>query len=56
MENINKDNRLKDIKAEENILKADYEYILNRERKLAKKKEVLLDKLLKLKAILEEVK
>ena len=45
-------NRIKDAKGEQNMLKAEYEYLLNREQKIVRKKEVLLDKLLKLKAIL----
>ena len=56
MENIDKDNRLVDIKATESILKADYEYVLNREKRITKEKEVLLNKLIKLKAILEEAR
>tara|TARA_A200000159_G_scaffold160012_1_gene179481 strand:+ start:155 stop:328 length:174 start_codon:yes stop_codon:yes gene_type:complete len=57
MENIDKDNRLVvDIKAKESMLKADYEYVLNREKRITKEKEVLLNKLIKLKAILEEVR
>ena len=45
-------NRIKDAQGEQNMLKAEYEYLLNREQKIVRKKEVLLEKLLKLKAIL----
>lgn len=48
-------NRIKDAQGEENLLKAEYEYLLNREQKIVREKEVLLEKLLKLKAILAEV-
>jgi hypothetical protein len=57
MENISNNNRLKkELQAEQNILKADYEYLLNREKKLVSEKQLLLDKLLKLKAVLSEAK
>lgn len=48
-------NRLKDAEGEKNLLKAEYEYLLNREQKIVREKEVLLEKLLKLKAILTKV-
>ena len=48
-------NRIKDAQGEENLLKAEYEYLLNREQKIVREKEVLLEKLLKLKAILAEL-
>lgn len=48
-------NRIKDAQGEKNLLKAEYEYLLNREQKIVREKEVLLEKLLKLKAILAEV-
>ena len=57
MENIRDNNRIKkELQAEQNILKADYEYLLNREKKLVSEKQILLDKLLKLKAVLSEAK
>lgn len=57
MENISNNNRIKkELQAEQNILKADYEYILNREKKLVNEKEVLLNKLIKLKQVLSEAK
>jgi hypothetical protein len=57
MENISNNNRIKkELQAEQNILKADYEYLLNREKKLVSEKQILLDKLLKLKAVLSEAK
>ena len=56
MENINYNNRLKDIEAEKNMLKTEYEYLNNREKRIVKEKEVLLSKLLKLKAVLNEAK
>jgi hypothetical protein len=56
MENIEKDNRIADIKAQESILKADYEYVLNREKRITKEKEDLLEKLIKLKAILDKAR
>jgi len=57
MENIDNNNRLKeDLKAEQNVLKTEYEYLMNREKRVVRQKEVLLDKLLKLKAVLSEVK
>ena len=57
MENISNNNRLKkELQAEQNILKADYEYLLNREKKLVSEKQLLLDKLLKLKAVLSGAK
>jgi len=52
MENIEQNNRLKDAVATQNILKAEYEYLLNREKKLIHEKELILTKLLKLKAVL----
>lgn len=57
MENIDNNNRLKEeLKAEQNVLKTEYEYLMNREKRVVRQKEVLLDKLLKLKAVLSEVK
>ena len=57
MENIN--NRCKElrfeVKAEQNMLKTEYEYLLNRERKISLKKELLLVKLLHLKRVLKQV-
>lgn len=57
MENIRDNIRIKkELQAEQNILKADYEYLLNREKKLVSEKQLLLDKLLKLKAVLSGAK
>ena len=43
-------------KAERNVLQAEYEYLLNRERRITQKKQVVLEKLLKLKEIIEKAK
>jgi len=56
MENINKYNRIKEVKAEQNVLKAEYEYLMNREKRIVQDKEVLLDRLIKLSAILAKAK
>ena len=54
--NDNISNRIKeDAKGKQNLLKTEYEYLLNREQKIVREKEVLLAKLLKLKAILAKV-
>ena len=56
MENINKYNRIKEVKAEQNVLKTEYEYLMNREKRIVQDKEVLLDRLIKLSAILAKAK
>lgn len=42
--------------AERNVLQAEYEYLLNRERRITQEKQVVLEKLLKLKEIIEKAK
>lgn len=44
-----------DILAKQEILKQDYEYLLNREKKITSEKEYLLDKLIELKKVLSKV-
>lgn len=53
MENLINSN---EANAERNVLQAEYEYLLNRERRITQKKQVVLEKLLKLKEIIEKAK
>lgn len=57
MENITRrgPNKKDEVLAEENLLKQDYEYLLNRERKVFREKEELLERLIKLKTLLKKV-
>lgn len=53
MENLINSN---EANAERNVLQAEYEYLLNRERRITQEKQVVLEKLLKLKEIIEKAK
>lgn len=44
-----------DILAKQEILKQDYEYLLNREKKITSEKKYLLNKLIELKKVLSKV-
>ena len=50
--NDNKKSRLDESAFEQNILKQEYAYLINRERKIAREKKDLLNKLNKLQKIL----
>lgn len=52
--NDNKKSRLNESAFEQNVLKQEYAYLINRERKIAREKKELLNKLHKLQKILEK--